>query len=294
MPRKPKADSTYIHGSDPGEQSRLSRLNEILNAMCLREMHIATGMHILDVGCGLGQLSRMMGKAAGQRVVGIERDPRQITEARRQAARAGEETYLDIREGDVLDFPLAKNEWGTFDLVHARFVLEHVKDPAKVVAQMARAARPGGRIIISDDDHSLLRLRPEPPGARELWALYQRAYDRIGCDPLIGTRLLELMVAADLRAKRAALLNFGAGEDHFPDMVENFVGVVCTARATIVEGGLMDPAHFDSVCDAIRVWGRRPDAVIWYPLCWAEAVKPEVSGAAKARPTPPKRDGRRP
>lgn len=266
--------STYIHGSEPVEQSRLSRLNEILNAMCVREMAIAPASRILDVGSGLGQLTRAMARQAGVRAVGIERDARQIEEGLRQARAAGEEGLLEIRAGDAGTLPLQDHEWGTFDIVHARFVLEHVADPQRVVDQMARAVRPGGRVILSDDDHSLLRLRPEPAGARELWEAYCRAYDRIGCDPYVGTRLLELMVKAGLRGRRTALLNFGAGagEAHFADMVENFVGVVETARRTIVDGGLMGAGAFEAACAEVRRWGTRADAAIWYPLCWAEGV----------------------
>lgn len=269
------APSKYLHGSEQREQSRLSRLNQIINATCIREMAIAPGSRILDVGSGLGQLTRDMARAAGVPVLGVERDPRQIAEAQRQAATAGEAALLEVRAGDVAALPLRAEEWGTFDVAHARFVLEHVTDPMGVVRQMARAVRPGGRVILSDDDHSLLRLRPEPPGARGLWEAYQRAFDRIGCDPYIGTRLLELLVGAGLRARRTTMLNFGAcaGEPHFPAMVENFVGVVETARATIVGGGLMEPADFDAAIAQIRSWGMRPDAAIWYPLCWAEALR---------------------
>lgn len=274
--RSSPAASAYLHGSGQVEQSRLSRLNGILNAMCVREMAIAPGSRILDVGSGLGQLTRDMARAAGVRALGIERDPRQIEEAQRQASIAGEADLIEVRAGDVMSLPLRPQEWGTFDVVHARFVLEHVPDPAGVVRQMARAVRPGGRVVLSDDDHSLLRLRPEPAGARELWGAYCRAYDRIGCDPYVGTRLLELLVGAGLSGRRAALLNFGAGagEAHFPDMVENFVGVIETARQTIVGGGLMEPAAFAWAVDQVRRWGTRPDAAIWYPLCWAEAEAP--------------------
>lgn len=268
--------SRYLHGTDAPEQSRLSRLNTILNAACVREMAIVPASRILDVGSGLGQLTRDMARAAGRPALGIERDQRQIDEALAQAAGAGEAAMLEIRRGDALSLPLRGDEWGSFDLVHARFVLEHVTDPGGVVAQMARAVRPGGRVVVSDDDHSLLRLRPEPPGAHELWTAYCRAYDRLGCDPTIGTRLVELLVGAGLVARRCALLNFGAcaGEPHFPDMVENFLGVVLTARATIVDGGLMAAGAFDAACDQIRRWSTRADAAIWYPLCWAEGVRP--------------------
>jgi cyclopropane fatty-acyl-phospholipid synthase-like methyltransferase len=46
--------SHYVHGTDPEEQRRLSRLNDILNAGSLRELGLRGGESILDLGCGLG------------------------------------------------------------------------------------------------------------------------------------------------------------------------------------------------------------------------------------------------
>ena len=40
-----------------------------------------------------------------------------------------------------------------------------MRDPLAVVRQMVRAVKPGGRVVLADDDHDLLRLWPEPPGA---------------------------------------------------------------------------------------------------------------------------------
>ncbi len=138
--------ASYIHGSEPSEQARLSRLNELLNQASLRELNLRGGESILDVGSGLGQMTRAMARAAGSdgRVVGIERDPTQIAEARRQAGTAGEDGLVELRHGDALDLPLCDNEWGSFDLAHARFVLEHVPDPLAVVGAMVRARPPRG------------------------------------------------------------------------------------------------------------------------------------------------------
>lgn len=59
--------SEYIHGTDPGEQKRLSLLNDLLNEPWLEQMAIRPGERMLDVGSGLGQLSRGIARRAGSR-----------------------------------------------------------------------------------------------------------------------------------------------------------------------------------------------------------------------------------
>ena len=139
--------SEYLHGTTPEEQARLSKMNGILNEGSLRELGLRGGEKILDVGCGLAQLTRMMARAAGARgrVVGIERSPEQLAEAQRQAAAAGEEALVEMRQGNVFAMPLRDDEWGTFNLVHTRFLLERVPDPLGAVRAMMRAVRVGGR-----------------------------------------------------------------------------------------------------------------------------------------------------
>lgn len=120
----------YIHGTDPAEQERLSRLNDLLNAQSLSRLRVEPGARVLDFGCGMGQLSRAIARAAGPRgrVVGIERSREQIEEGKRRAVSAGESDAVEVRAGDAGSPPLGDDEWGTFDVAHARFILEHVAD----------------------------------------------------------------------------------------------------------------------------------------------------------------------
>uniref|UniRef100_A0A832I899 Methyltransferase domain-containing protein n=1 Tax=Eiseniibacteriota bacterium TaxID=2212470 RepID=A0A832I899_UNCEI len=268
--------SRYVHGTAPREQRRLTRLNDLMNAACLRALAPRRGERAVDFGAGLGQMTRAIARATGVPVVAIEASAEQIAEARRQARAARESALADWRAGDVLDPPLARDEWGAFDLAHARFILEHVADPLAVVRRMVQAVRPGGRVVLADDDHDVLRLWPEPPGVAAVWRGYMRTYDRNGADPIVGRRLVELLHAAGARPVRNDWVFFGAcaGHPHFEPLVANLAAILEGARAAIVGPGLADALGFDEALRALRAWGRRPDAALWFAISWAEGVRP--------------------
>ena len=274
------SSSLYIHGSAPEEQRRLSRLNDILNEDSLRELGLRGGEQILDFGCGIAQFTRVMARAVGPtgRVIGIERDRAQLEEARRQAASAGEAELVELRPGDALDPPLEPAEWGTFDLVHARYLLEHVADPPAVVRTMVRAARPGGRIVLADDDHDILRLWPEPPGLMLLWQAYIRSYDRLGNDPYAGRRLVSLLHEAGAIPARNNWVFFGgcAGSPAFVDIVENLARILIGARDVILATAHLLEKTFDDTIAALDDWSTRSDAAFWFAMCVAEGFKPTV------------------
>jgi SAM-dependent methyltransferase len=267
--------SRYIHGTDPEEQARLSLLNDLLNASCLRELAVAPGERILDVGAGLGQLSRAMARAAGRAVLALERSEEQIARARALAREAGEEELLELRRGDALSFPLEAAEWGRFDVAHARFLLEHVPAPERVVEQMVRAVRPGGRVVLADDDHSLLRFHPEPNGVRAVWDAFVRTYDRNGNDPFVGRRLAALLHAAGARPRHYTWISIAtcAGEPSFEGILENLAGNLRGARDAIAATGAVTPGEVDAALAALRDLAARPDAAIGYAFPWAEGVR---------------------
>jgi len=271
-------DAHYIHGTRPEEQQRLSVLNRLLNEASLRQMRVQAGERILDVGSGLGQLTRALARAAGPagHVIGIERDPEQMHEALRQAGADGEDGLVDFRVGGAVNLPLDDDQWGTFDIVHARFLLEHVPDPPAVVGAMIRAARPGGRIVLEDDDHDVLRFFPELPETRRLWEAYFRTYAKFGRDPYVGRRLVAMLHQAGATPSGNTWLFFGscAGSPNFDAMVANFVGVLEGARESVLAGGELPDSEIEAGIAALKSWSKRPEAALWYATCWAEAHRP--------------------
>ncbi len=269
---------SYIHGTSPEEQRRLSLMNDIANAGSLREAAIRPGESVLDLGSGLGQLNRMIARAAGPsgRVVGIEYSRKQLDAARRLAAADGESTLVDFRQGDANAPPLANDEWGSFDLVHTRFLLEHLSEPASVVRAMVRAARPGGRIVVEDDDHDLLRLWPPPEGVMDAWAAYQESYRRNGCDPLIGRKLPRMLHEAGAQPSRATWIFFGAcaGDPAFPSVVANMHGILVGAREAVLATGSIEEKAFDRALASLLAWEQEPGAFFGLGIAWAEGRKP--------------------
>jgi ubiquinone/menaquinone biosynthesis C-methylase UbiE len=268
--------SEYIHGIHSEEQKRLTLLNTVLlNEACLKELTLRAGEKILDVGSGLGQFSRAMAKQARTTVIGVERDIEQIEEATRQARLDHEEDQVEFRQGDARKLPLREEEWGTFDVVHTRFVLEHVPDPINVVKEMVRAARIGGRIILADDDHEVFRLYPEIPGFAELWNAYMQTYVELGNDPIVGRKLVSLLHAAGTAPVRNTWIFFGdcSGSKRFNLFVSNLVGVIVGGKEQMLQHRLFDEKRFDLIISSFQNWKQRPDAALWYAVAWAEGVK---------------------
>ncbi len=264
----------YIHGSSPVEQDRLSRLNALLNEKYLDEIGPFNFRSILDLGAGLGHLTRLFRQRSlpGSRVVGIELDTNQLAQALLLTPTALNITY---RQGNVQQLELPEAEWGSFDFVHARFVLEHVPGPQQVVNLMAKAAAINGVVAIADDDHEDLKLYPEIDGFERLWKAYIQSYLNNHNDPYIGRKQVSLLVNTGLKPLRNGFSFFGAcrGMEEFDGFVENLIGIIEGARGPILQTSMVSDTEIDKVFHRIRTWSHREDASIWYPVYYALGLK---------------------
>lgn len=102
------------------------------------------GKKVLDVGCGGGILSESMAKR-GASVTGIDMGEAPLNVARIHA-QANQQT-IDYRQIPVEE--LAKEQAGQFDVVTCLEMLEHVPDPASVVAACYQLVKPGGWVFFS-------------------------------------------------------------------------------------------------------------------------------------------------
>ena len=99
---------------------------------------------VLDVGCGGGLLSEAMAKA-GAKVTALDLAPELVKVARLHALESGVEVDYRVQSVEAL----ASAEPGSFDAVTCMEMLEHVPDPAAILAACATLLRPGGRLFVS-------------------------------------------------------------------------------------------------------------------------------------------------
>jgi SAM-dependent methyltransferase len=87
---------------------------------------------------------------------------------------------------------------GSFDLVHARTLLVTIPEPAGVLAEMVRLARPGGWVASQEPDCEFALCYPPLSAWDRLREIFRASFGRSGADPFIGRRLAELYRQAGL------------------------------------------------------------------------------------------------
>ena len=112
------------------------------------------GVHVLDVGCGVGKTTCWLAANRQVTITGLDRSGRMVGRARERAAAANLE--IAFVEGDAYDLPFAD---GTFDVVFAESVTLFL-DRARVLEQIHRVLVPGGKVA----DIVMTCHEPVPPG----------------------------------------------------------------------------------------------------------------------------------
>lgn len=99
------------------------------------------GKTFLDGGCGMGRNSYWPLRYGAARGVAIDVDQRTLSRARQTLA---EFPNAEVKQTSIYDIP----ECDAFDIVFSIGVVHHMADPDAAVTRLARAARPGGRVLV--------------------------------------------------------------------------------------------------------------------------------------------------
>jgi len=196
-------------------------------------------MIVLDVACGAAHAAEQVAPHVRQ-VVGLDLTPALLEVGADRLRNAGITNVL-LQEGNAAELPFVD---ASFDLVVCRGSLHHFPRPDQPVAEMARACRPGGRVVVSD------MVAPSADAREPFDELHRRL------DPSHAGVLLEAELAELLRST-VGPLSYGETSDPFTIPVDQMLttaadgdAVMSALRAELAGG----PATgFNPVVDAGQV-----------------------------------------
>lgn len=157
---------------------------------------IGPGLRVLDIGCGQGDVTRLVRSLVGDtgEVVGIDRDAAAVAKARAtQGPAASNVTFL---EGDLAALPAGL---AAFDAVVGRRVLMYQPDAVATLRRLARSLCPGGLMVFQEHDSAMA------PASRVAMPLHVQAQgwlwrtvEREGADIHMGLGLDTALTEAGL------------------------------------------------------------------------------------------------
>ena len=245
-PRPTPGENPYVCGHAPRELDRLalqSRIYEAVTRRLLVRAGIAAGHHLIDLGCGGGDVSLLAAEAvgAGGSVTGVDRSPDAVSAARTRAAHLPQVRFV-VGELD---------QWqpdAAVDAVIGRFVLMHQRDPAALLARARAWVRPGGVVAFVESDNAACRpglhSRPHSPTYHRIVEVWQGTLRAAGAHLDMGTTLAAAFVAAGLSAPSTEVDVYTSGDPDSPIFrfaVESLRSMVPMATAA----GIPTPAADD-------------------------------------------------
>ncbi|MEP6882690.1 MAG: methyltransferase domain-containing protein [Dokdonella sp.] len=178
----------------------MSSLSEITEQL-LRCARIEQGMHVLDIGCGSGELTRAIADLVGLsgNVVGLDGSAVALSAAE-AATDTTKYTNIVYVHCDLQSLP---HQLGVFDVVVGRRVLMYVAKPEGVIAALISKLKPGGRIALQEHDTTMT------PGRTGCWPIHDQVHawlwdsvSREGANPRFGFSLAPMLAdaGADVQA----------------------------------------------------------------------------------------------
>jgi SAM-dependent methyltransferase len=222
----------------------LGRWRDPATIVALEATGVGPGWRCLEVGAGAGTMSAWMAERVGDTGSVLSTD----VDLRFHGRAVGN---AEIREHDITQDALPD---ASFDLVHARAVLQHVAAREVALERMIAALKPGGWIVVEEADMRAFEAQPlpEPLGTlHQIMAVGAASQDYR--EPSFGTRLLRLYQdhgLAEVNA-RGIVETMRAGEDSG----EWWFLALEHVRDRIVDAGVMTGDDFDAALTIARTPG---------------------------------------
>jgi SAM-dependent methyltransferase len=263
----------HYFAAEADSQDELARLRLLENECdpharrCLEIIGVGPGWRCMDVGAGAGAIVRWLAERVGPtgHVVAVDVNPRYLGDLCLP--------NVEVRQCDIT---LDDVEPQSYDLVHCRFVLMHLDDPADALLRMTSALRPGGWLVAADPDNDVAgSVDPDHPLSEIFDSCYRKRVDFASAAKIADFRFGKVLCRYMEELGLLELSNEGVsrvvhGGDPFSDMwiktwqrIDDAVidhGVLSEREVRTMRQAYEDPTFTYRTQLTQYVWGRKPPA----------------------------------
>jgi SAM-dependent methyltransferase len=198
--------SEYVFADRMLEQRRLASQAELFDPLTerlFRAAGLGTGMRVLDLGSGAGDVAILAARLVGRdgEVVGVERDPEAVASATARVARGGISNIRFVQS----DLQTLDGVAGSFDAAVGRLILMYLPEPAVALRRVAGVVRPGGLVCVHEGDMAYDWAAPMTPLWAQMRAWFLAALERANATTRMGLSLYPTFIAAGLPAPELRL-----------------------------------------------------------------------------------------
>jgi SAM-dependent methyltransferase len=250
----PPSGQSYGLGHADVELERLRVQGGLVGSFtrdCMVEAGIESGMRVLDVGSGVGDVALLAADLVGAtgEVIGTDRVSTPLAVAT-ERARALSLSNVRFLEGD----PSEMRFDAPFDAVVGRYVLMYQADPAAWLRGVVGYLRPGGVVVFHEPYRDGVRSFPPVPTYDRAWQLVDDALRGTGGDTIMGIKLHGVFIAAGLPAPTMRMESLIAGGSDSVGVIHLEVDPLRTLLPEIERLGLATAAEIeiDTYIDRVR------------------------------------------
>lgn len=286
MPRKakaparprPRSSPNYLHGYTAHEQDRLYHQARFLEDAVHDRLPFRRCHELLEVGCGTGAQTEILLRHFPQlTVTGVDRSVASLARARANLARSAyAKGRYRLQQGPAETLPFDRAQ---FDGAFLCWILEHVEEPARALAEVKRVLRAGAPVVVTEVMNATFFLDPYSPETLRYWRAFNDTQLELGGDPYVGAKLGNLLLANGFVDIRTEVKTFHL-DSRVPTERTEFLAywteLLLSGAPALAQAGKVAPEVVTGMQRELQRVAHDPDAVFFYSFVQARARAPSV------------------
>lgn len=267
------SDFPYQHGFSDDEQDRLYRQARFSEQTIFSSIDFSRQKRLLEVGVGVGaQTEIMLRRYPRLRIVGIDRSPRQLEQAGKLLAGTSVASgRYELKNMDAAEMEFETDE---FDAAFICWILEHARQPARILSEVRRVLTDGSPVVINEVMNSSFFLDPYSPNTWKYWMAYNDFQLEQGGDPFVGAKLGNLLLQQgyeriETEVKIWHLDNRRPAERR--EIINFWTELLLSASDQLTENGCVTAEIVNGMKTELKTVAHDPNAVFYFAFMQARA-----------------------